>query len=83
MRYLVKMSAVFALGMFLVVKSSHFAADGKPVSACLLGLFVFAVFVYIANESAKEERRAKSRERGATISGSAGEAVVTESEDEK
>ena len=58
MRYLLKMLAAAMLGLFLVVKSSHLAADGKPVSACLLGFVVFAVFVYMAAESAKAEREA-------------------------
>lgn len=58
MRYILKMLAAFALGMFLVVKASHLAADGKPVSACLLGFVVFAVFAYMAAESAKAEREA-------------------------
>lgn len=58
MRYLLKMLAAFALGLFLVVQSSHLAADGKPVSACLLGFVVFGLFVYMAAESAKAEREA-------------------------
>ena len=58
MRYLVKMILAFALGLFLVVKSSELAADGKPVSACILGVFVFALFVYMAAASVKAEREA-------------------------
>lgn len=56
--YILKMLTAFAVGMYLVVKSSHLAADGKPITACILGVFVFAVFVYMAAESAKAEREA-------------------------
>lgn len=61
MRYLVKMILAFAAGMYLVVKSSELAADGKPVSACILGVFVFGLFVYMAAESAKAEREASKK----------------------
>lgn len=58
MRYLLKMLAAFALGLFLIVQASHLAADGYPVFACLLGLVVFGLFVWMAAESAKAEREA-------------------------
>ena len=58
MRYLLKMFAAFAASLFLVVKSAHLAADGKPVTACILGLFVFALFFYMAAASVKAEREA-------------------------
>lgn len=61
MRYILKMLACFAASMYLVVQASHLAADGKPVSACLLGLVVFAIYVYMAAASAKAEREATKK----------------------
>lgn len=61
MKYLAKMFAAFAASMFLVVKSGELAEDGKPVSACILGLFVFALFFYMAAVSVKAEREAGKR----------------------
>ena len=48
MRYILKMLSAFAVGLYLVVKSGDLAADGKPVSAFLLGLVVFALFAWMA-----------------------------------
>lgn len=58
MRYLAKMFACFALSLFLIVQASQLAADGKPVSAGLLGLAVFGLFAYMAAVSLKAEREA-------------------------
>ena len=65
MRYLLKMLSAFAAGLYLVVKSADLAADGKPVSAFLLGLVVFALFAWMAWLSAEAERaeRASSKLR--------------------
>ena len=58
MRYLLKMFAAFALGLFLIVQASHLAADGHPWLACLLGIAVSGLFFYMAAESVKAEREA-------------------------
>ena len=61
MRYILKMLACFAVSMYLVVQASHLAADGKPVAACLIGLVVFGLFVYMAAASARAEREATKK----------------------
>jgi hypothetical protein len=61
MRYILKMLACFAVSMYLVVKSADLAVDGKPVSAGLLGVFVFAIYAYMAAASARAEREATKK----------------------
>lgn len=61
MRYILKMLACFAVSMYLVVKSADLAVDGKPVSACIVGVFVFGLYVYMAAASAKAEREATKK----------------------
>lgn len=61
MRDLSKMLACFAVSMYLVVQASHFAADGKPVAACIVGVFVFGLYVYMAAASARAEREATKK----------------------
>ena len=60
MRYILKMLSAFAAGLYLVVKSGDLAADGKPVSAFLLGLVVFALFAWMAWLSVEAERAARA-----------------------
>ena len=61
MRYILKMLACFAVSMYLVVQASRLAADGKPVAACIVGAFVFGLYVYMAAASAKAEREATKK----------------------
>lgn len=78
MRYLVKMLACFAVSMYLIVTANSLAESGKPVSAYLLGLVVFGLFVYMAAESAKAEREARNaaQKESTTISISPGKAII-------
>ena len=58
MRYALKMLAAFLVGMFAVVSAGRLAADGKLVSAGVLGALVFLVFFYMAYSSVVAEREA-------------------------
>ena len=77
MRYILKMLSAFAAGLYLVVKSADLAADGKPVSAFLLGLVVFALFAWMAWLSAEAERAARTAARSDnTVTISAGKTII-------